>query len=111
MADIPKSILDKIPEQWLDETFVRKDIVDRCEKIINELAIYILVNKIDYTKDDESLAELVLEYFDVEDMTENEFGYVLQMIIVHCVLFELQINGHAERTKDNKWRIFTKNGT
>lgn len=103
--DLPEILTEQLPSDWMDETLLREEIVSACKNNLDDIVLLIATREIDYLQDDEGLAEVLVEYLPVEEMTENEFAYATQLVITKCVLNDLEEKGYAEEVEDGKWKF------
>ena len=102
---LPQQLQKQLPESWLDETLLREDIVAVCKENLDNMTTLVFMRGIDYLKDNEGLSDVLLEYVPVAEMTEDEFGYAVQMVITKCMLHDLEEKGLAEEVEDGKWKF------
>lgn len=103
--DLPKAILDNMPVNWLDDTFIRPHISKQCHDNLSNMAEAIIVKNIDYFHDNDGLVDVMCKHMPIEDMTEEEIGYTVQILMTKCIMIEMVANGYAEQVGLNKWKF------
>ena len=102
---VPQVLLDHLPTSWRDETLLREEIVSLCKERLDEIVSQVIARDINYLHDNQGMADVLIEYMPVYTMTEDEFGYVIQMVITKCVLIELELAGLAEEVEPGQWKL------
>ena len=102
---LPKEIADRFPVDYMDDTFVREEVIETCNKHLDDMVARVQKEKLDYRTDNDGLVDLIDEFFPMATMTEEDFGYVIQTLLAKCVMCDLVMSGCAEEVEPNVWKM------
>lgn len=92
---------------WLDDSIVRDFVIKGMNEKSGIIVKEIIDSNLNYLLTEGSFVEILLKHipFSPQELTEDEFGYIIQLITAQCVVTDMIKSGRGKKLGENEFEL------